>query len=81
MRAIGRLAYTARAVTHIDAFRLDRADFIGVMRSHPAGAVHVADLMGSVLPTRLAKQVTREICAPSLASRTETFAACDGSAL
>ena len=52
-----KLAYTARAVTHLDAFRLDRAEFIAVMRSHPAGAVHVADLMGSVLPSRLAKQV------------------------
>ena len=32
-----------------------------VMRSHPTGAVHVADLMDSVLPSRMARQVTREI--------------------
>ena len=56
-----KLAYTARAVTHIDTFRLERSDFISIMRSHPTGAVHVADLMGEVLPPRLAKQVTKEI--------------------
>lgn len=56
-----KLAYTARSITYLDAFRLDRADFMLVMRSHPAGAVHVADLMEAVLPAKLAQQVTREI--------------------
>jgi hypothetical protein len=56
-----KLQYTVRAITHLDTFRLDRDDFMMVMRSHPAGAVHVADLMESVLPPKLAKQVCREI--------------------
>lgn len=56
-----KLAYTVRAITHLDTFRLDRDEFMVVMRSHPSGAVHVADLMDNVLPPKLAKQVTKEI--------------------
>ena len=56
-----KLAYTVRSITHLDAFRLERNDLQGCMRSYPAGAVHVADLMESVLPQKLAAQVTREI--------------------
>ena len=56
-----KLSYTVRAITHVDCFRLERADFIEVMRSHPAGAVHVADHMDGLMPSALAKRVTREI--------------------
>ena len=40
-----KLNYTVRAVTHLDGLRLDRQDFEAVMRQHPAGAVHVADMI------------------------------------
>ena len=33
--------YSARAMTHVDAYRLDRADFEATMREHPAEAVQV----------------------------------------
>ena len=56
-----KLSYTVRAITHVDCFRLERADFIDVMRSHPAGAVHVADHMDGLMTSTLAKRVTREI--------------------
>jgi len=56
-----KLTYTARSITHLDAFRLDRDDFVLVMRSHPAGAMHVADVLGSELPPKMAQQVTNEI--------------------
>ena len=56
-----KLSYTVRAITHVDCYRLERTDFISVMKTHPAGAVHVADHMDSILPSSLAKKVTREI--------------------
>ena len=40
-----KLNYTLRAITHLDCLRLDRHDFEAVMRQHPAGAVHVADMI------------------------------------
>ena len=36
-----KLTYTCRAETHLDVYRLDRADFEAVMRDHPAGALQV----------------------------------------
>ena len=56
-----KLTYTVRACTHVDCFRLERSDFIDVMRAHPAGAVHVADHVDGLLPPSLAKRVTREL--------------------
>lgn len=56
-----KLTYTVRAVTHLDTYKLERSEFVTVMRKHPAGAVHVAHQMDSILPTKLARQVTKEI--------------------
>ena len=56
-----KLAYTVRAITHLDAFRLDRLDFEAVMRDHPAGALHVADQLPKVLPEYMATRVIGEI--------------------
>ena len=55
-----KLSYTARSITYLDTFRLDRDDFMLVMRSHPAGAVHVTDLMESYY-LQTPKQVTRDL--------------------
>ena len=56
-----KLSFTVRSITHVDTFRLEKADFMEVMRSHPAGAVHVADRVGTVLPSKMARQVAKEI--------------------
>ena len=56
-----KLSYTVRARTYVDCYRLEQRDFKEVMRAHPAGAVHVADHVEHILPSTLAKRVTREI--------------------
>lgn len=48
-------------MTHLDAFRLERADLMSAMSSHPKAALHVADTMYSMLPHKRAKQVIDEI--------------------
>eukprot|EP00327_Prymnesium_parvum_P000731 CAMPEP_0182847736 /NCGR_PEP_ID=MMETSP0006_2-20121128/28621_1 /TAXON_ID=97485 /ORGANISM="Prymnesium parvum, Strain Texoma1" /LENGTH=740 /DNA_ID=CAMNT_0024978097 /DNA_START=384 /DNA_END=2606 /DNA_ORIENTATION=- len=56
-----KLNYTVRAMTHLDCFRLDRLDFESVMRTHPAGSLHVADAIKDVLPAKLAPKVVASI--------------------
>jgi len=58
-----KLNYTVRAITHLDTFRLDRIDFESVMKMHPAGAVHVADMIqqAKMMPSRVTRKVVEEI--------------------
>ena len=56
-----KLSYTARAITHLDTFRLDRGEFEAVMRNHPAGALQVCDALPRVLPPHICSKVVNEI--------------------
>jgi len=55
--------FSARAMTHVDCFRLARQDFEKVMEGYPAGAIHVADVIaqGGVLPLNLANKTVEDI--------------------
>ena len=50
-----------RAATHLDTFRLDRGDFENVMRSHPAGAIYIADQLRGMLSPIEERQVVTQI--------------------
>jgi hypothetical protein len=54
-------SYSARAMTHVDAYSLDRDDFAEVLREHPTEAVLVADLLHSIMPTKEATRAADEI--------------------
>ena len=56
-----KLAYTVRSVTHLDTFRLEREDLVQELRAHPRAALHVADMLYTVMPRKLAKTVIQEI--------------------
>lgn len=56
-----KLAYTARSVTHLDSFRLDRVDFMTVLRAHPADACQVGDELDKVMNQKLATQVRHDL--------------------
>ena len=48
-------SYSVTAMTHVDVFRLSRSGFEEAMRDHPSAAVHIADVLGNILPTAAAK--------------------------
>ena len=56
-----KLAYSVRSVTHLDTFRLERDDLLQEMRSHPRAALHVADMLHTVMPRKLAQTAIQEI--------------------
>ena len=54
-------AYSARAMTHLDTFKLLRSDFEAVMREHPGSALKIADMLPLILPQNMAANCVRAI--------------------